>query len=58
MGKDKGVFSYTAKAHAWAATGDELLVSYCVNTWEFARLFRDDTVYRPRFVRVKLRLAK
>ena len=37
---------------------DELLVSYCVNTWEFARLFRDDAVYRPRFVRVKLRLAK
>ncbi len=54
MAQDKGVFSYAAKAHAWAASGDELLVSYCVNAWEFARLFRDDAVYRPRFVRVKL----
>jgi hypothetical protein len=54
MRKDKGVFSYSAKAHPWAAGDDELLVSYCVNAWEFARLFRDDAVYRPRFVRVKL----
>jgi hypothetical protein len=58
MGKDRGVFSYAAKAHAWASKGDELLVSYCVNAWEFARLFRDAEVYRPRFVRVKLGPAK
>ncbi len=50
MKRDKGVFSYAAKAHPWAATGDELVVSYCVNTWEFARLFKDDAVYRPMFV--------
>ena len=55
MAKDKGVFCYAAKAHSWAANGNELLISYCVNTWEFARLFRDDTVYRPRFVRVGLK---
>src|SRR5262249_2295869 len=54
MGKDKGVFSYAAKAHPWAAAGNELVVSYCVNTWEFARLFRDDKVYRRKFVRVEL----
>ncbi len=54
MAKDKGVFCYAGKAHPWAA-GEGLLVSYCVNTWEFARLFREDTVYRPKFVRVKLR---
>jgi Domain of unknown function (DUF4185) len=54
MAKDKGVFSYAGKAHAWAASGNELLISYCVNTWEFARLFRDDQVYRPKFVRVQL----
>ena len=58
MAKDKGVFSYAGKAHAWAASGNELVVSYCVNTWEFARLFREDEVYRPRFVRVKLGMAK
>jgi len=54
MAKDKGVFSYAGKAHAWAANGNELLLSYCVNTWDFARLFRENDVYRPKFVRVTL----
>jgi hypothetical protein len=54
MKDDRAVFSYSAKAHAWAAGKDELLISYCVNTWEFSRLFSDETVYRPKFVRVKL----
>jgi hypothetical protein len=58
MAKDKGVFCYAAKSHSWAAKDDELLISYCVNTWEFARLFREETVYRPKFVRVKLGAAK
>ena len=58
MARDKGVFSYAAKAHPWAINGDELLVSYCVNTWEFARLFQDEKVYRPKFVRIELRPAK
>jgi uncharacterized protein DUF4185 len=58
MGRDKGVFCYAAKAHPWASAGDSLLVSYCVNAWKFARLFQDDAVYRPRFVRVELRPAK
>lgn len=65
MAKDKGVFSYAAKAHPWAvpphpqdtSRGSELLISYCVNTWEFARLFKDAAVYRPKFVRVKLKRA-
>jgi Domain of unknown function (DUF4185) len=57
MAKDKGVFSYAAKAHAWASKDNELLISYCVNTWEFARLFRDEAVYRPKFVRVQLDTA-
>lgn len=58
MAKDKGVFSYAAKAHPWAGHGDEMLVSYCVNSWEFARLFQDAKVYRPKFVRVTWRPAK
>lgn len=58
MAGDKGVFCYAAKAHGWAVKGDELLISYCVNTWEFARLFRDAKVYRPKFVRVKLTAAR
>jgi hypothetical protein len=58
MGADKGVFSYAAKAHPWAGAADELVVSYCVNTWQFSRLFRDDQVYRPKFVRVTMRQDK
>jgi hypothetical protein len=58
MAKDRGVFCYAAKAHAWASEGGELLVSYCTNAWEFSRLFRDETAYRPRFVRVRLGPAK
>ncbi len=54
MGKDKGVFSYAAKTHPWATKDSELLISYCVNTWDFARLFRDEAVYRPKFVRVRV----
>jgi hypothetical protein len=56
--RDRGVFCYAAKAHAWASAGDELLVSYSTNAWELARLFRDDKVYRPKFVRVRLGPAK
>jgi hypothetical protein len=54
MAGDKGVFTYAGKAHAWASGNQELLVSYCVNTWDFGRLFRDEKVYRPQFVRVRL----
>jgi hypothetical protein len=54
MSKDKGLFTYAAKAHPWATSGEEILVSYCVNAWDFGRLFRDAEVYRPKFVRVKL----
>lgn len=55
MGRDKGLFTYAAKAHPWAnAGGDRLLISYCVNAWEFSRVLRDQSVYRPRFVDVQL----
>jgi hypothetical protein len=57
-GKDKGVFCYAAKAHPWAAGESELIIGYCTNVWEFARLFREAKVYRPQFVRVKLQAAK
>jgi hypothetical protein len=55
---DKGVFCYAAKAHPWAATGNELVLSYCVNAWEFGRVFRDEGVYRPKFVRVEIEMGK
>jgi hypothetical protein len=54
MAADKDLFCYAAKAHSWATEGNELLISYCVNAWQFGRLFEDDTVYRPKFVKVTL----
>jgi tRNA A-37 threonylcarbamoyl transferase component Bud32 len=53
-GNDKSLFCYSGRVHGWAPAGDGLLVSYCVNAWEFGRLFRDEKVYRPKFVRVRL----
>lgn len=50
MAADNGVFCYAAKEHSWANKGNEILVSYCVNAWNFGRLFEDEAVYRPRFV--------
>jgi hypothetical protein len=58
MARDKGVFCYAAKAHPWAAQENDLVISYCVNSWEFARLFKDEAVYRPRCIRVKLAPVK
>lgn len=52
-GKDRAVFCYAAKAHAWASGEGELLVSYCTNAWKFGKVFEDESVYRPRFVRVR-----
>lgn len=57
--RDRGIFTYAAKAHAWATTSSEahrvtLLVSYCTNAHDFWRLFRDTDVYYPRFVSVEL----
>jgi hypothetical protein len=58
MAEDKGLFSYAAKMHQWTTTPNVLLISYCVNSWEFSRLFKDEKVYRPKFVRVELRPVK
>lgn len=51
---DEGLFCYAAKAHPWTTGENELLISYCTNAWDFQRLFADNRVYRPRFVRVRI----
>lgn len=50
-------FVYGAKAHPHLSTPTELLVSYHVNTFDFAENFRAGGVeiYRPRFLKVPLR---
>ena len=51
-------FCYAAKAHPeLPAAADELLVTYAVNSWDFWNLFKEASLYWPRFVRVKLSAA-
>ncbi|MEX1907216.1 DUF4185 domain-containing protein [Janibacter sp. Y6] len=49
-------FAYNAHAHPGlpGADPDELLVSYNVNTFDSDRLFATPSIYRPRFVRLRL----
>jgi hypothetical protein len=54
MGRDKRLFSYAAKAHPTLSSGDDLVVSYVVNSYYFWQVARDATLYWPRFVRVTL----
>ncbi|HET6572121.1 MAG TPA: DUF4185 domain-containing protein [Fimbriiglobus sp.] len=55
MKRDKRVFSYAAKAHPHLATGNELVISYVVNSFELGPVVNDATLYWPTFVRVTLR---
>lgn len=51
-----GVFVYAGKAHP-QLTGDEvrsdLVATYASNAWDFGRLIDDETLYFPRFVRLR-----
>lgn len=49
---DPDVFVYNAKAHPHLSDPGELLISYNVNTFEFADHFADADIYRPRFIRL------
>ncbi len=53
-GWDKRIFCYAAKAHPSLATGDELVVSYVANSFDFWQVMADARLYWPRFVRVPL----
>jgi len=49
------IFSYNAKAHPELSDTEKgLLISYNVNAWNFDDLYIDSTIYRPRFIRVRL----
>ena len=52
--RHKSFFTYAAKGHAHLSRPGELLVSYLVNSHEFAQMVNDATIYRPRFIRVPL----
>jgi hypothetical protein len=47
---DERVITYAAKGHAHLSPPGELLVSYALNSTDFAQIFREASLYRPRFV--------
>jgi len=55
MKKDRKNFTYAAKAHAHLAKGNELVISYAVNSFELAPVINNAELYWPRFVRVSLK---
>jgi hypothetical protein len=55
---DNGVIGYNAHVHAELSAGDTFLVSYNVhNIQDSLALYQDPTIYRPRFIRVTLKVA-
>ena len=54
MGRDKKVFCYAAKAHPALSSGQDLIVSYVVNSFDFWQVAREAKLYWPQFVRVSL----
>lgn len=57
MKRDKNLFCYAAMAHSTLQKPGELIISYEVNSFDFWQIFRDPTLYWPRFVRVKLKTS-
>ncbi len=51
---DPDIFIYNAKAHPSLSLKNELLISYNVNSTEFADHFSNADIYRPRFIYLKL----
>jgi hypothetical protein len=55
MKADKKLFTYAGKAHPHLSGDNDVVVSYCVNSFDLARVVNDAALYRPRFVRVTVR---
>lgn len=47
---DPDIFVYNAKAHPNLSNEEELLISYNVNSFNFASHFSNADIYRPRFI--------
>lgn len=50
----EGAFVYAGKAHA-ELTGADFVATYACNSFDFAKLVDDTSLYYPRFVRIDLR---
>lgn len=51
---DPDLYCYNAKAHPHLSRPGELIVSYNVNSFDFADHLAHASIYRPRFLRVRL----
>jgi len=53
--RGKDVFCYAAKGHPdLSAAPDEIIVTYVANSLDFDQMAADATLYRPRFLRVRI----
>ncbi len=52
--RDKTYFAYAAKGHLCCSRPGEMLISYVVNSHDFGAMAKAASIYRPRFVTVKL----
>ena len=54
LDRNRSYFTYAAKGHLQISRHGELLISYIVNSHDFQAMFKDATIYRPRFVSIPL----
>jgi hypothetical protein len=52
--RNRTYFTYAAKGHLQLSRQGELLISYVVNSHDFWAMFKDATIYRPRFISIPL----
>jgi hypothetical protein len=53
---NKNLFTYNAMAHPEFTENGMLLISYNMNSNNLGDHFRDADIYRPRFIRVPLKI--
>ena len=53
---NKNIFTYNAVAHPQFIENNSILVSYNTNSFELEDHFKDAGIYRPRFIRVPLKI--
>lgn len=52
LDRNRTYFTYAAKGHLPLSRQGELLISYVVNSHDFGAMFKDATIYRPRFISI------
>ncbi len=56
LSNDKDLFAYNSVAHPYFTSNGELLVSYCVNSFDLQDVFQDASKYRPVFIRIPVEM--